>query len=463
MAEKLNAVKGMNDILPPESARWEWLEATVRELMARFAYRNVRTPILEHTALFVRGIGEVTDIVEKEMYSFHDRSDKYGDNDHLTLRPENTAGLVRAVVEHNMLYDGGKRLWYIGPMFRREKPQRGRFRQFHQIGAEALGFAGPDVDAELILLANALWKAIGLTDVRLELNSLGQPAERAQHRAQLIAHFEGHADKLDEDAKRRLHSNPLRILDTKNPAMKDIVESAPKLIDFLGAESLAHFDGLKAILDANGIAYTINPRLVRGLDYYNLSVFEFVTDRLGSQGTVCAGGRYDDLVAQIGGKPAPAVGWAIGVERILELMKEQGAAIPVPVPDVYAVVPDAAAMPVALRTLQQLREAGVRAQMHAATVDGLGSFKSQFKKADASGANYALIFGTDELSRGEVMVKALRDGTGAQTARPLADATAWAATLQSSAPTETPGRSQVSVSPSGGGLGEPSPGGLSTN
>jgi len=434
MAEKLNAVKGMNDILPPESARWEWLEATVRDLMGRFAYRNVRTPILEHTALFVRGIGEVTDIVEKEMYSFQDRSDKYGDNDHLTLRPENTAGLVRAVIEHNMLYDGGKRLWYTGPMFRREKPQRGRFRQFHQIGAEALGFAGPDVDAELILLANALWKAIGLTDVRLELNSLGQPAERALHRAQLIAHFEKHADKLDEDGKRRLHSNPLRILDTKNPAMKEVVESAPRLIDFLGAESLAHFDGLKAILDANGVAYTINPRLVRGLDYYNLSVFEFVTDRLGSQGTVCAGGRYDDLIAQIGGKPAPAVGWAMGVERVLDLMKEQGAAIAAPVPDVYAVVPDAAAMPVVLRTLQQLREAGVRVQMHAATVDGMGSFKSQFKKADASGATYALIFGADELARGEVTLKSLRDGSGAQTSRPLAEVATWAATLQSPAP-----------------------------
>jgi histidyl-tRNA synthetase len=433
MAEKLNAVKGMNDILPPESARWEWLEATVRDLMGRFAYRNVRTPILEHTALFVRGIGEVTDIVEKEMYSFQDRSDKYGDNDHLTLRPENTAGLVRAVIEHNMLYDGGKRLWYTGPMFRREKPQRGRFRQFHQIGAEALGFAGPDVDAELILLANALWKAIGLTDVRLELNSLGQPAERALHRAELIAHFEKHADKLDEDGKRRLHSNPLRILDTKNPAMKEVVESAPRLIDFLGAESLAHFDGLKAILDANGVAYTINPRLVRGLDYYNLSVFEFVTDRLGSQGTVCAGGRYDDLIAQIGGKPAPAVGWAMGVERVLDLMKEQGADIAAPAPDVYAVVPDAAAMPVVLRTLQQLRDAGVRVQMHAATVDGMGSFKSQFKKADASGATYALIFGADELARGEVTLKSLRDGSGAQTARPLAEVATWAATLQSPA------------------------------
>jgi histidyl-tRNA synthetase len=434
MAEKLNAVKGMNDILPPESARWEWLEATVRDLMGRYAYRNVRTPILEHTALFVRGIGEVTDIVEKEMYSFHDRSDKYGDNDHLTLRPENTAGIVRAAIEHNMLYDGGKRLWAIGPMFRREKPQRGRFRQFHQIDVEALGFAGPDVDAELILLASALWKAIGLTDVRLELNSLGQPAERAQHRAQLIAHFEAHADKLDEDGKRRLHSNPLRILDTKNPAMKDVVESAPRLMDFLGAESLAHFEGLKAILDANGVAYTINPRLVRGLDYYNLSVFEFVTDRLGSQGTVCAGGRYDGLFEQLGGKPAPAVGWAIGVERVLDLMKEQGTQIPVRAPDVYAVVPDAFAMPVVLRTLQQLRDAGVRVQMHAATADGLGSFKSQFKRADNSGATYALIFGADELARGEVTLKALRDGSGAQTSRPLAEVAAWAATLQSPAP-----------------------------
>ena len=434
MAEKLNAVKGMNDILPPESARWEWLEATVRELMGRFAYRNVRTPILEHTALFVRGIGEVTDIVEKEMYAFEDRSDKHGQAEHLAMRPENTAGLVRAVIEHNMLYDGPKRLWYTGPMFRREKPQRGRYRQFHQIGAEALGFAGPDVDAELILLANALWKAIGLTDVRLELNSLGQPAERALHRAQLIAHFERHADKLDEDGKRRLHSNPLRILDTKNPAMKDVVEAAPKLIDFLGAESLAHFEGLQAILKANGIAFTINPRLVRGLDYYNLTVFEFVTDRLGAQGTVCAGGRYDDLIAQIGGKPAPAVGWAMGVERVLDLLKEQGTEVPAVVPDAYAIVPDAASMPVVLRTLQQLREAGVRVQMHGATAEGLASFKSQMKKADASGATYALIFGADELAREEVTLKALRDASVAQSTRPLADVTVWASTLQSPAP-----------------------------
>jgi len=430
MAEKISAVKGMNDILPPDSARWEWLEAIVRDLMGRYAYRNIRTPILEQTALFVRGIGEVTDIVEKEMYSFEDRLN----GEALTLRPENTASVVRAVTEHSLLYDGGKRLWYMGPMFRHERPQRGRYRQFHQIGAEALGFAGPDVDAELILLANALWKALGLSDVRLELNSLGQPAERALHRTQLIAHFEQHADKLDEDGKRRLHSNPLRILDTKNPAMKEVVESAPKLMDFLGAESLAHFNGLRAILDANGIGYTINPRLVRGLDYYNLSVFEFVTDRLGAQGTVCAGGRYDDLIVQIGGKAAPAVGWALGVERVLELVKEQGTPIPLPVPDVYAVVPDAAAMPVALRTLQQLRDAGLRAQMHAATADGLGSFKSQFKKADASGAAHALVFGADELARGEVTVKSLRDGSGAQSTRALAELATWAATLQSSAP-----------------------------
>jgi histidyl-tRNA synthetase len=433
MTDKLNAVKGMNDVLPPESARWEWLEAIVRDLMGRYAYRNIRTPILEHTALFVRGIGEVTDIVEKEMYAFEDRSDKHGQAEHLAMRPENTAGVVRAVIEHNMLYEGPKRLWYTGPMFRREKPQRGRYRQFHQIGAEALGFAGPDVDAELILLAAALWRAIGLTDVRLELNSLGQPAERALHRAQLIAHFEQHADKLDEDGRRRLHSNPLRILDTKNPAMKEVVESAPRLIDFLGAESLAHFEGLKAILDANGVAYTVNHRLVRGLDYYNLSVFEFVTDRLGAQGTVCAGGRYDDLIAQMGGKPAPAVGWALGIERVLALLEAQGTAVPALVPDVYAVVPAATAMPIALKTLQQLRAQGVSVQMHAAMAEGLSSFKSQFKKADASGARFALIFGPDELARGEVTVKSLRDGSGAQIVRPLDAVAHWAVTLQSPA------------------------------
>ncbi|ARU05577.1 histidine--tRNA ligase [Comamonas serinivorans] len=410
----LTALKGMNDLMPPVTARWEWLEAQVREQMARFAYQNVRLPILERTELFVRGIGEVTDVVEKEMYAFADRADKHGEFDHVSLRPEGTAGVVRAVVEQNLLREGPLRLWYAGPMFRRENVQRGRQRQFHQIGAEALGFAGPDVDAELILLAQSLWKAIGLTGVRLELNSLGQPDERAAHRAELIAYLEAHADQLDEDAKRRLHSNPLRILDTKNPAMQDLVNGAPKLMDFLGEASLAHFAGLRAILDANGVAYTLNPRLVRGLDYYNLSVFEFVTDQLGSQGTVCAGGRYDHLIEQIGGKSAPAVGWALGMERILELLSEQGQVIEAPVSDAFAVVQDATLMPLVLQTLTGLRERGVKVQMHAAGPDGFGAMKKQFKKADASGARHALIFGGDELAAGELSVKPLRGEREAQ-------------------------------------------------
>jgi histidyl-tRNA synthetase len=417
-AQALTAVKGMNDLLPPASAQWEWLEEKVRGLMARHAYRNLRTPIVEPTALFVRGLGEVTDIVEKEMYSFEDRLN----GEQLTLRPEATAGVVRAVVEHNMLYDGGKRLYYMGPMFRHERPQRGRYRQFHQIGAEALGFPGAEVDAELILLAATLWQELGLQDVRLELNSLGQPNERAAHRAALIAHLEAHADVLDEEAKRRLHSNPLRILDTKNPAMQAVVEAAPKLIDFLGEASLAHFNAVKAILDASGVAYRINPRLVRGMDYYNLTVFEFVTDRLGSQGTICGGGRYDYLIEQVGGKPAPAVGWALGVERVLELLKEQGTLPESVGPDVYAIIPDASALPVVFQTVQALRAQGISVQMHAGAGEGMGSMKSQFKKADASGAQLALIFGGDELARGEVTLKALRDGAGAQEAVPLAKA-----------------------------------------
>jgi histidyl-tRNA synthetase len=437
--EKLTAVRGMNDILPPESARWEWLESKVRTLMERFAYRNIRTPILEHTRLFVRGIGEVTDIVEKEMYSFEDRSDKHGEHDHLTMRPENTASIVRAVNEHNLLYDGGKRLYYMGPMFRRERPQRGRYRQFHQIGAEALGFAGSEVDAELILLAVALWKEIGLSDWRLEINSLGQPEERARHRSQLISYLQQHTDQLDEDARRRLHSNPLRILDTKNPAMRALIEGAPRLIDFLGADSLARFDALKAILDANAIPWTENPRLVRGLDYYNLTVFEFVTDRLGAQGTICAGGRYDSLIEQSGGRPAPAVGWAMGVERVLDLVAEQGGLAAVQAPDVYAVVPDAVHFPVVLRTLQSLRELGVCAQMHAsASVESAGSMKSQFKRADASGARHALIFGADELANGQVALKRLRAGDGVaysggeqQVLLALGDLPAWGPGLKS--------------------------------
>jgi histidyl-tRNA synthetase len=433
--EKLAAVKGMNDIFPPESASWEWLEGKVRQLMSRFAYGNIRTPILEHTRLFVRGIGEVTDIVEKEMYSFEDRVDKLGSADHLSMRPENTASVVRAVTEHNLLYDGGKRLFYMGPMFRRERPQRGRYRQFHQVGAEALGFAGAEVDAEVILLAVALWQELGLTDWRLEINSLGQPEERARHRAELITYFEQHADVLDDDARRRLHSNPLRILDTKNPAMQVIVSGAPHLIDFLGPQSLAHLNALKAILDANAIAWTLNPRLVRGLDYYNLTVFEFTTDRLGSQGTICAGGRYDYLIEQSGGKPAPAVGWAMGVERVLELLAAQGRIPPPLAPDAYAIVGDGAAFPVVLRTLQALRTQGVSVQMHATSdLNSTGSMKSQFKRADASGARYALVFGADELARGEVAIKPLRTPDPGpsvqQTAKVLADVAVWGSLLK---------------------------------
>lgn len=431
MAEKLTAIKGMNDILPPHSTHWQWLEDKLRTVMERFAYRNIRTPIVEHTGLFVRSLGEVTDVVEKEMYSFQDRNDKYGDSDHLTLRPENTAGVVRAAVEHNLLYEGGKRLYYIGPMFRRERPQRGRYRQFHQMGAEALGFSGAHMDAELILLAHALWQELGIQDVRLEINSLGQPEERKRHRAALIAYFEQHAHVLDEDAKRRLHSNPLRILDTKNPAMQAVVESAPQLIDYLGDASRADFEALQNILRANDIAYTVNPRLVRGLDYYNLTVFEFITESLGAQGTICAGGRYDYLVDQIGGKPAACVGWASGMERVLELLKEQNLLPAYEAPDIYAVVPDIAAMPQALQTLQQLRAKGLRIQMHASGTESLGSIKSQFKKADASGATYALIFGAEELAAGQVAVKHLRDGAGQQKQLQLAETEQWAKRLQS--------------------------------
>ncbi|MDZ4102700.1 MAG: histidine--tRNA ligase [Hydrogenophaga sp.] len=436
MAEKLTAVKGMNDIAPPASAHWEWLEDTLRRLMRRYGYRNLRTPIVEPTALFVRGLGEVTDIVEKEMYSFEDRLN----GEQLTLRPENTAGVVRAALEHSLLYDGGKRLYYMGPMFRHERPQRGRYRQFHQFGAEALGFAGPDVDAELIVLACDLWAELGLTGIELEINSLGQPPERLAHRQALIAYLEAHADQLDEEARRRLHTNPLRILDTKNPAMQALVNAAPRLMDHLGAESLEHFNRLRGLLDAHGIAYRINPRLVRGMDYYNLSVFEFVTTQLGSQGTVCAGGRYDGLFEQIGGKAAPAVGWALGMERILELLKEQGKLPEQPVPDAYAVVPDAAHVPQVMPLLRMLRQHGVNVQMHAGGADGMGSMKSQFKKADASGARFALIFGEQELQQGSVAVKPLRgprpDGESpspeaTQRLLPLSGVADWAASLRS--------------------------------
>ncbi|TAF82328.1 MAG: histidine--tRNA ligase [Curvibacter sp.] len=425
-ADKIVAVKGMNDIMPPESAVWEALESRVRDLMRRFAFENVRTPIVEPTALFVRGLGEVTDIVEKEMYSFEDRLN----GEALTLRPENTAGVVRAAVEHSMLYNGPKRLYYMGPMFRHERPQRGRYRQFHQIGAEALGFGGPEIDAEAILMAHTLWKELGLMGIELQINSLGQPEERNLHRGALIRHFESHLDLLDEEAKRRLHLNPLRLLDSKNPAMQGVIESAPRLIDFLGDASKAHLETVKRILDSHGVPYTINPRLVRGMDYYNLTVFEFVTTKLGSQGTVCAGGRYDYLIEQIGGKPAPAVGWAMGVERVLELLKESGLALAQPVLDVFAVVTDVAHLPVVMPTLQVLRESGLSVQMQASTSEGMPSMKSQFKRADTSGARFALIFGDEEVIEGKVTIKSLRDGSIPQVTRLQSELVSWASSIR---------------------------------
>jgi histidyl-tRNA synthetase len=434
MADKLVAVKGMNDILPgsvprkdklPDSAIWRWFERTVDTVMARHGYQHLLTPIVEPTPLFVRGIGEATDIVEKEMYSWKDAMN----GDALTLRPEITAGIVRAMIEHNALYNGPLRVWSIGPVFRHERPQKGRYRQFYQLDVEALGFAGPDVDAELILMLRSLWQALGLqigTDVRLELNSLGQPAERAAHRAALVAYFTQHADQLDEDSQRRLHTNPLRILDTKNPAMQALVEAAPKLADHLGEASRAHLAAVCAVLDAAGLPYRINPRLVRGLDYYNLTVFEWVTDQLGSQGTVCGGGRYDGLFEQLGGKPTPAIGFGLGIERLLLLLQEIGVPVPGASPDVYAVLPDAAALPQAMVVLDALRAAGLSVQMHA----GGGSLKAQFKKADASGARHALVFGTDELAQGQVAVKPLRDAAATQVLRPLQSVADWAPALR---------------------------------
>jgi histidyl-tRNA synthetase len=424
MAETLQAIKGMNDILPPESAQWEWLEETVRSLMRRYGYSSIRTPVVEPTALFVRGLGEVTDIVEKEMYSFEDRLN----GDRLTLRPEGTAGVVRAMNEHSFLYEGGKRLFYIGPMFRHERPQKGRYRQFHQVGVEALGFHGPDVDAEIILMSAALWRDLGLAigqDVCLELNSLGQPEERKAHREALIAHLQVHEAQLDEEGRRRLHTNPLRILDSKHPAAQSVIESAPRLMDFLGAQSLAHFDAVKQILDATGVPYRVNPRLVRGMDYYNLTVFEWVTERLGAQGTVCGGGRYDGLIEQLGGKPAPAVGWGLGMERLLLLLEEVGKTAPTNAVHAYAVVLPGVSMPVVMKTLESLRAMGVAVALNPVGKDGPASPKSQFKKADASGAGYALVFGPQEVDAGQVAVKDLRQGHP-QRSVPLQDVSSWA-------------------------------------
>ena len=419
----------MNDILPPDSAQWEWFEDIVRRVMGGYSYQNIRTPILEPTALFVRGTGETTDIVEKEMYSFEDRLN----GEQLTLRPENTPGVVRAAIEHNLTYDGGKRLYYMGPMFRHERPQRGRYRQFYQLGAEALGFRGPEVDAELMVLVHQIFATLGLRQVRVELNSLGIPAERRAHRDALLAYFGSHAELLDADAQRRLMTNPLRILDTKNPAMQALVEAAPQLVEFLGDASRKHLDAVTRLLDVCGVAWRLNPRLVRGLDYYSHTVFEFITDELGAQGTLCGGGRYDGLFEILGGKPTPAVGWGMGIERVLELVRAQGLGGARAVPDAFAVVPDEASLPLVMKTLQTLRMSGLRVQMNALqSGDGMGSMKAQFKRADASGARYALIFGPDELAAGQVAVKSLRvaEANAVQQSRyPLEEAAVWAARL----------------------------------
>ena len=412
MIKTVQGVRGMNDVLPVDAHRWAFFEETVRRWVQAYGYQAIRMPILERTELFVRSIGEVTDIVEKEMYTFTDELN----GEQLTLRPEGTASCVRAVIEHNLLYPGPQRLWYWGPMFRHERPQKGRYRQFHQIGVEALGFAGPDIDAEHIVMCARLWRELGLKDIRLELNSLGSAEARARYRGKLVAYLEQHAAELDSDVQRRMHSNPLRVLDSKNPQMQALIAGAPQLADDLDAESAAAFAGLQASLQAAGVAFSINPRLVRGLDYYNGTVFEWVTDRLGAQGAVCAGGRYDSLIEQIGGKPAPACGFAMGVERLLALMAESGVAVTEAVPDAYIVRQGDAAVPWGEQVAERLRDAGLAVILHC----GGGSFKSQMKKADTSGARYAVILGDDEAQAGMLAVKALRATSGQQEQRHVA-------------------------------------------
>ena len=402
--EKFTGVKGMNDMLPQDAAIWHKVEETAIDVLERYGFQEIRTPILENTKVFTRGVGEVTDIVEKEMYSFVDSMN----GDQLTLRPECTSAVVRAVNEHNLLYGTTQRLWYIGPMFRHERPQRGRYRQFYQLGAEALGMEGPDIDAEMIIMLSRLWKALGIDGVRLELNTLGALPERQAHREALIRYFEEHKSELDEDALRRLYTNPLRILDTKNPDMQDLVNNAPRLLDFLGEESRAFLARLEKLLEAAGIEYTINPRLVRGLDYYNHTVFEWITDRLGAQGTICGGGRYDPLIEMLGGRPAPGVGFAMGLERVIELMRECGNVPVSSMCDVYVLHHGGDTQITAMRAAEALRDAGVRVVVH----PGSSSIKSQMKKADASGALFAVFATEDECAQGVLGIKALRTREG---------------------------------------------------
>jgi histidyl-tRNA synthetase len=399
--QTIQAVRGMNDVLPDQSPLWESFEQTVRDWLAGYGYRNMRMPVLEKTDLFVRSIGEVTDIVEKEMYTFVDQLN----GESLTLRPEGTASCVRAAIQHSLLYSGPCRVFYWGPMFRHERPQKGRFRQFHQVGVEALGFAGPDVDAEHMVMGARLWKQLGLEDVSLEINTLGDSESRARYRDRLVGYLESRIDELDEDSRRRLRTNPLRVLDSKNPAMQEIVGQAPQLLDDLDDDSLESFTRLQSLLRAASVSYTINPRLVRGLDYYNDAVYEWTTRRLGAQGTVCAGGRYDGLFAQIGGKPAPACGFAMGIERLIALMVDAGRKPAAQAPDVYIVHAGEGGSRFAWTVAETFRDAGLAVILHC----GGGSFKSQMKRADSSGARFAAIIGDDEAQSEQVSVKPLRE------------------------------------------------------
>ena len=401
MAKNIQAIRGMHDILPDQSRLWQFLEDRVRGVLDGYGYREIRTPVLEQTDLFKRSIGEVTDIVEKEMYSFPDRN-----GDSLTLRPECTAGCVRAGIEHGLFHNQTQRVWYRGAMFRHERPQKGRYRQFHQIGAEAFGLDGPDIDLEMILITSRFWRELGLDGLELQLNTLGTSQERAIYRQELVAYLSQHESTLDDESRRRLQTNPLRILDSKNPEMKDLIEGAPALLDSLGGESMAHFEALCGGLDTAGVSYVVNPRLVRGLDYYARTVFEWVTNRLGAQGTVCAGGRYDGLVEQLGGRPTPAVGFAMGVERLISLLEERQSELQLASPHAYIVLMGDEAQAKGPVFAERLRDElpGLRLISHC----GGGSFKSQFKKADKSGAHYALVLGDNELAKGVVSVKFLR-------------------------------------------------------
>lgn len=418
MAALFQAIRGMSDILPEQAAWWRTLETTAREVLTAYGYQEIRLPLVEKTELFARSIGEVTDIVEKEMYTFEDRN-----GESLTLRPEGTAGCVRACLEHGLLHHQTQRLWYGGPMFRYERPQKGRYRQFHQIGAEAYGMAGPDIDAELIVLTARLWRRLGLRDVTLHLNSLGSSAARAAYREQLVAYLTARQNQLDADSLRRLQTNPLRILDSKNPALQTLIAEAPSLLDHLDEASRQHFAALQGLLDRAGIAYVVNPRLVRGLDYYSQTVFEWVTDALGAQGTICAGGRYDGLIEQLGGPATGGIGFAMGLERLVALLSASGAPETEAAPHAYLIAVGDAAQCAALALAERLRDADplLRVRMHC----GGGGFKAQFRRADHSGAPFALILGENEMQAGTIAIKPLRDAERPQITLPQDQAAAW--------------------------------------